>query len=81
LDGVGGEEFGVGAVEVDADLGHGGTDSGVDLVSGGGSGGADLDPVKADAPDSTRINPPGETGSCDRGSPASESGVPLPACC
>ena len=45
LDGVGGQQFGVGAVEVDADLGHGGADGGVDLVGGGGSGGADVDPA------------------------------------
>jgi hypothetical protein len=43
LDGVGGEQFGVGAVEVDADFGHGGTNGGVDFVGGGGSGGADVD--------------------------------------
>jgi len=33
------------AVEVDADLGHGGSDGGVDLVGRGGSGGADIDPA------------------------------------
>jgi hypothetical protein len=33
----------VGAVEVDADLGHGGPDGRVDFVGGGGSGGADVD--------------------------------------
>jgi catechol 2,3-dioxygenase-like lactoylglutathione lyase family enzyme len=37
--------------------------------------------VKADAPDATSINPAGETGSCDCGSPTSQSGGPLPACC
>jgi catechol 2,3-dioxygenase-like lactoylglutathione lyase family enzyme len=37
--------------------------------------------VKADAPDATSINPDGEAGSCDCGSPSSASGVPLPACC
>ena len=37
--------------------------------------------VKADAPDATSINPVGETGSCDCGSPTSASGVPLTSCC
>jgi hypothetical protein len=35
---------GVGAVEVDADLGHGGADGGVDRVGRSRSGGAHLDP-------------------------------------
>ncbi|WP_298795859.1 ArsI/CadI family heavy metal resistance metalloenzyme [uncultured Pseudonocardia sp.] len=37
--------------------------------------------VKADAPDATTINPAGQAGSCECGSPVSSSGVPLSACC
>jgi catechol 2,3-dioxygenase-like lactoylglutathione lyase family enzyme len=37
--------------------------------------------VKSDAPDATSINPAGEAGSCECGSPVSASGVPLSSCC